>query len=229
MNKELWNNISEDYKKARYHLYGKGVPEGMDWKRDDVEGNYYLLKAYRAAKAEQEKNHLVYARILMTMEYQEHGYQDCFEKYKYISEAIREYALATEEDEKPSAEELEYANSELAYNEYMKKAYSNSEESYKRSLSILGMNEENAFNFPDSFVEHFEYSRKNALLVLNFYGERITFEFTGIYDIFIATAPETDYIMDFYCYKDYAIPERLHFDIGLLRIECENIRIVKRL
>ena len=229
MNKELWQTIAEDYKKARYYLYGKGVPKDQHWHRDEIEGQYYLLKAFRAAKAEEEKNHLLYARLLMSMQYQEYGYQSCYQKHKYISEAIKEYALAAGEGEKPSEKELSYANRELLYCEYMIDIYSSSDESYKKGLAILGMDEENAFNFADSYVDHFEYNAQNALLVLKNWEEKISFEFTGLCNIYLDTAPETDYMEELYCYKGYSgYSVLLHFDIGFLRIECEKIRVVKR-
>ena len=229
MNTEKWKEIAEDYKKARYYLYGKDVPKEQHWHRDEIEGQYYLLKAFRAAKAEEEKNHLLYARLLMSMQYQEYGYQSCYQKHKYISEALKEYALAAEEGKKPSEKELSYANRELLYCEYMIDIYSSSDESYKKGLAILGMDEENAFNFADSYVDKFEYNAKRALLVLKNREEKISLEFTGLRNIYLDTAPETDYMEELYCYKGYSeYSDMLHFDIGLIRIECKKIRVVKK-
>ena len=56
---------------------------------------------------------------------------------------------------------------------------------------------------------------------------KISLEFTGLRNIYLDTAPETDYMEEIYCYEEYpGSSDRLHFDIGLLRIECEKIRVI---
>ena len=231
MNTEKWKEIAEDYKKAMRFLEGWGVlPEEESHVRDSTEGNYYLYKAYRAAKKEKEKDHLLYARMLMYFEKNFCSYQDCFSKVKYAKEAVAEYQLAAEQPgEKPTRKEVSFAKHEYEFNKYLTECFSDDEEQYNKAIKLIdGYEEINDFWFHDSFVKHFEYDEKKALLTLDYCGTQITFEFTGIYDINVSTDPETDYVPDMYCYKDFFTPERKHFDIGLLRIYCEKIRVIKK-
>lgn len=232
MNTEKWKEIAEDYKKAMKFLEGWGVlpEEDESHVRDSTEGNYYLYKAYRAAKKEKEKDHLLYARMLMYFEKNFCSYQDCFSKADYAKEAVAEYQLAAEQPgEKPTRKEVSFAKREYEFNKYLTECFSGDEEQYHKAIRLIdGYEENNDFWFHDSFVKHFEYDEKKTLLTLDCCGTQITFEFTGIYDINVSTDPETDYVFDMYCYKDFFTPERKYFDIGLLRIYCEKIRVIKK-
>ena len=71
MNVELWSEISDEYNAAKKCLW---CPEhATEWLRDDDEGMYRLWRAYHLAANAEEKNDLLYARVLMMMSDEQHN------------------------------------------------------------------------------------------------------------------------------------------------------------
>jgi len=84
MASSAWNTIEENYNKALRYLVPpdeasakitsdsrvaewRDVNTGAYWQKDELHGLQYLLLAYNAAVKQEEKNHLLFARILMLM------------------------------------------------------------------------------------------------------------------------------------------------------------------
>ena len=106
MNKKVWAEIEKDYNTARDYLW---CPKGVNrWHREEDKGEYYLLKAYLAAKEQEEKDDLVYARILVMMESERKRNEYAYVKLKdFIQPALDHYNKAIEKGQHPTKEELE--------------------------------------------------------------------------------------------------------------------------
>lgn len=227
IDQKLWMQIAEDYKLARAGLCGS--KEAVNWHMDEDTGMYHLYCAYQAARTSAEKDHLLYARILSLMEWKK-GYSinEYTRLHKFIAPALAEYELAVHSGgQQPYEKELENINrrfSELTYICEHKVDYG---EALERSLSLIeGAELLSDFGFHDSKPILFQHTAQTAILKLDYCGVVATFEFSGLYDIEVNGDPVTNWIDEMYCYRSYWIKERLVFDIGYYKIECEHIKVI---
>ena len=92
MEKELWNRIAEDYEMAKKYLCVP--PNTLNWRRDDEQGYYYLWCAYHAAIMSEEKDSLLYARILVMMSRENHHITEYRRFHTLIAPAMVAYEEA---------------------------------------------------------------------------------------------------------------------------------------
>lgn len=224
MNNQKWFEIKEDYDIARISLWCP--KEAIEWKRDNDKGYYHLWKAYYAAIEQDEKEELLYARILIMMAREDRNsyFNHYYRFHKYIEPAKDAYDKAIANNELISDKEYEELVRTYNYLTYMLKLEDGSKESY--SL-IPGLNELEEFCFHDSKPIRFEHLGDKAELDLEYYEITIRIRFERIFDIRLECDPVCNWINEFYCYRDFYIPERIVFDIGFYKIVCEAITAEK--
>lgn len=224
MNNSKWNEIKVDYETARNCLWCPR--EAVEWRREEDKGFYHLWKAYYAAIQETEKQHLLYARILIMMEREDrNSYYNHYTRFhKYVEPAMEAYNKAISNNEQISEKEYQELTRTYNYLKYMLKMEDGSEESY---AMIPGLNEIEEFGFHDSKPTRFEHVGNKAELDIDYNGVKARIKFGCIFDIRVDCDPVTDWINEFYCYRDFYIPERIVFDIGFYKIVCEEISAEK--
>ena len=235
MDIKAWEEIESDYKKARGFLYDDNWKPGETWTRDEVNGLYYLLKAFRKAEEQKEKKHLLYARILSQMHHQD--FDDFIHrKDDFLRDAVKEYELA--EKENPSIGELDevkMAKEWLKHREYEIRMHENSEKNWNESLSRIEWPEdqEGSFNFHDGEILAFEYRSNRASIEISD-GDGVLgvykFDFYDVDSVENLNLSEHTYIFDFYCYKthhDIDDSDYLVFDIDYLVIHAKRIKATK--
>lgn len=219
-----WAEIFDDYKKARYALWGSRKAKA--WCRDEETGRYYMWKAYHRACEAEPKDYLVFARILAMMADESRSSTFDHERYhKFVKPSMEAYELAIEAGQQPAEKELEkirhWADS-LAYILSCEKAPYDEQIKY-----IKGYEQLEDFQFHDSKPVWFELTGETARLKLKFYDTFVTFLFEGILDIHVDADPVTDWIMEFYCYPCFHDEKKLQFDIGCYKIMCSAISVEK--
>ena len=226
MDTGIWKTISDEYKAAKKCLW---CPKHSgNWWRDDDGGMYHLWRAYHLATAAEEKDSLLYARILMMMNDEIHNVYSHTRFHKYVEPAMAFYNKAIEAGDKPCEKELEKARFYYNSLKYELEMTAETSEQYEKSYSMIpGLNEIEDFQFHDSKPLHFEHDSTSAKLVLKYDSVTVTFAFEGLVEIEVNGDPTVNWINDFYCYRAFHNDKLLKFDIGYYRILCENINIVK--
>jgi hypothetical protein len=225
MNFSKWLEIESDYDAAKACLWCPR--EAGEWHRVDAKGHFYLWKAYYSATQEEEKQDLLYARILIMMadEDRENRFNNYILFHRYIAPAKDAYERAIQNNEAVCDNEYEKLIRTYNYLKYMLDMEDGSDESYSM---ICGLNEiEELFCFHDAKTIRFEHVGDTAEIDIKYYDVTVRLIFKGIFDIQINTDPICDYINEFYCYKHFDIPERIVFDIGFYKIVCEQITAEK--
>ncbi|MDO4491815.1 MAG: hypothetical protein Q4B85_12180 [Lachnospiraceae bacterium] len=222
---DIWKTIAEDYEIAKQCLWCPKHPGG--WIRQEDKGRYYLWKAYYAATQTEPKDYLLYARVLMMMNDEQHHAWEYDRFHKYIAPAKEAYAVAIHEGGKqPTAKEIEKVNFLFDSLQYvLKKTENTSEQVIDAYKLIEGLNDIQDFQFHDSKPIWFEHTSDRATLKLDFDGVVVTFSFEGLIDIEVNGDPTTNWINDFYCYPAFHNKDVLQFDIGYYRILCEKINV----
>ncbi len=224
MNFEIWERIRQDYKTARDCLVCS-EKEGA-WHREDEKGMYFLHKAYYTAKEQEEKDDLLYARILMLMnrEYINGPVNSRF--HKLIAPAKEACERAINAGCSPYKKELEEVDYYYKSLEYEIAKTENNDENYAGSCShIDGFDKVKDFSFYDSKPLCFSHDKDTAELKIAFKKTEITLEFTGLSDVYVATTPEFDWIDEFSCYPLYEDRSLLCFDVAFYKIICKHIRV----
>lgn len=223
----LWAQIAEDYKQARANLCGS--KDAMNWHMDEDTGMYYLYCAYQAARTSTEKDHLLYARILSLMEWNQGNLNDYTRLHRFIAPALAEYELAIQSGgQQPYEKELENIRQRFNALTYICEQEVACGESLERALSLIeGSELLSDFGFHDSKPILFQHTEQTAILKLDCDGVVATIEFTGLYDVEVNGDPVTNWIDEMYCYRSYWIKDRLIFDIGYYKIECEHIKVIR--
>ena len=225
MNFSKWLEIESDYEVAKSCLWCP--KEAIEWKRESERGYYHLWKAYYFAQQEDEKQDLIYARILIMMadEDRENLFNNYIRFHRYIAPAKDAYERAIQNNEVVCDNEYEKLIRTYNYLKYMLNMEDGSDESYSM---ICGLNEiEELFGFHDAKPIRFEHIGDNAELDIKYHDTSVRLKFSGIFDIRVETDPICDYIGEFYCYRIFDIPERIVFDIGFYEIVCEKITAEK--
>jgi len=221
-----WNEIKQHYDNARECLWNS--PKKSVWHREEDKGMFHLWTAYYYAKTSEEKDSLLYTRILWMMScenYQLSEY-DKYHNYLVPAKEINNKLIADGKDSL-SEKELSMLENQLKWIGYRLKKMDNSQEEYEAAYNLIdGLRKD--FNFHDGKVVQFEHSENTALMkIQDGNGDEIlTFEFKGLYDINISVDPVADWIFDFYCYRLSEESNRIIFDIGLYKIMCEKIRVL---
>lgn len=221
-----WNEIKKHYDIARECLWNS--PKKSVWCREEDKGMYHLWTAYYEAKISEEKDGLLYARILWMMSCENHQLTD-YEKYhKYLLPAkeINDSLIAAGKVSL-SEKELSMLETNLKLIGNKLKRMDDSKEELEAAYNLIeGLRHD--FNFHDGKVVHFEHTEDTALMKIKDGDseEIVTFEFKGLFDITISVDPVVDWIFDFYCYKHPEGSNRILFDIGLYQIFCEKIRVL---
>ena len=220
MNVSKWLEIEADYGIAKICLWCPR--DAVNWHKDEERGYFHLWKAYYTATKEEKKQNLLYARILIMM-----GDEDCanrFDNYtrfhRYFAPAKEAYEKAIANNEVIPSEEYEELVEKYKYLKYMLDMEDGAKESYSM---IQGLDKAEAFCFHDAKPKRFEVVGDSAELDIEYYDVTVRLIFKGIFNIQIDTDPICDYINEFYCYKNFDIHERIVFDIGFYKIECEKI------
>ena len=224
MDLKVWEQISKDYEVAKICLW---CPDKIkNWHRDEDKGFYHMWKAYYSALTQEEKELLVYARILVMMAHERRfsiNNYDCF--HKYIEPAMQAYNDAINLGENIPEQELESIKRDFESLEYELKK----EEEYEEAYALIeGLNEIENFGFHDSKPVYFEHNEKDAYLDLDYDNNIVRFNFIGVYEIEINGDPTCNYINDFFCYRWWYNKEILYFDIGYYRIKCSKIVAIKK-
>ena len=223
MNK-AWEEINDHYCKAKEALFGHDRKDGTGWCRDEDAGYYHMWNAYYKALKAEDKDHLLYGKILMMLHHQTMWTSSEYEHFhKYVKPAYEQYQKAIEAGEKITDKELESIRKSHDYlNYYLEKHGDFDPEWFKLMDGYEKIPE--LFSFHDSKVMDFCFNLDTARMVLELDHEiQVTLEFEVIWDIKVQTDPAADWIQEFYCYRDYYIKDRVVFDIGFYRIVCDKI------
>ena len=225
MEKELWSKIAEDYEMAKKYLWCP--KDAVNWHRDEEQGYYYLWCAYHAATVSEEKDFLLYARILMMMSQESHNITDYRRFHALIAPAMAAYEAAISSGCSVSEKELSEVRRTYDRLLYVLKKTDETPEEIENAYSLIeGLPGVEDFCFHDSKPIYFELQKECALLKLDYNGLCVTFEFTGLMNVHVETDPVCDWIDEFYCYPLFDNPKHLYFDVGFYRITCEHIRVV---
>lgn len=225
---ELWDRIIENYKIARECLvYSK---KKDFWIRQEDKGMYHLWTAYYAAINAEEKNHLLYARVLSLMGWEMQAKSSNYELLnKYYKPAIEQYDLALKEN--PHCvylKEIENVRKSYEYYKYIvEKSKIRTDEDYSNAIKLLeGYECLDEFSFHDSKFISLKCNYQSAVLKLQ-YGDIYHFEFSDIYDVEMNCDPLTAYVSDFAIYQAAPDSETIVFDIEFLKINCKHIKVHK--
>lgn len=225
---ELWDRIIENYKIARECLvYSK---KKDFWIRQEDKGMYHLWTAYYAAINAEEKNHLLYARVLSLMGWEMQAKSSNYELLnKYYKPAIEQYDLALKEN--PHCvylKEIENVRKSYEYYKYIvEKSKIRTDEDYSNAIKLLeGYECLDEFSFHDSKFISLKCNDQLAVLKLQ-YGDIYHFEFSDIYDVEMNCDPLTAYVSDFAIYQTSPDLETIVFDIEFLKIICKHIKVHK--
>lgn len=225
---ELWDRIIENYKIARECLvYSK---KKDFWIRQEDKGMYHLWTAYYAAINAEEKNHLLYARVLSLMGWEMQAKSSNYELLnKYYKPAIEQYDLALKENlHCVYLKEIENVRKSYEYYKYIvEKSKIRTDEDYSNAIKLLeGYECLDEFSFHDSKFISLKCNDQSAVLKLQ-YGDIYHFEFSDIYDVEMNCDPLTAYVSDFAIYQTSPDLETIVFDIEFLKIICKHIKVHK--
>ena len=220
MNNLLWAQIAEDYEKAKNYLYcPKGVEE---WHLEEEKGRYHLLKAYLTAKNEEEKNCLLYARILMMMYWNSYDKREYYLLDNFIKPAFAYYNQAIEKNYKPDDNEIDLVTKKYNELNYNMKKYG--QDDHDLIALIDGLKEIPEFYFHDSEVLSFCIDKNNATMVLEFENVFVEFKFYNVIDFDCNIDINNQYVCDYYCFPTYFDRNTLVFTLNCgYTIHCEKI------
>lgn len=216
---DKWRDIKNEYDLAKIALWPrKGVG---NWGRDEDNGLYHLWNAYHMAQEADEKEDLIYARILAAMATEASHHMFKCEKYsKLVKPSLDAYRRAQKAGLNPSDKELDLIASMAKSLEYELNC---EEVPYEEMLKhIEGYEKLGYFQFHDSKPIHFEHDEHSAKLTLQF-GVIVEFKFDGVLSIETHGDPAYDYIYDFYCYPCLHDKKLLNFDVDFYKIICSAI------
>lgn len=218
MNK-TWSVILEDYEAAKQALW---CPKHCgNWSRDEDKGYYHMWKAYYSALAAEEKEPLIFARILMMMGNEQNCKQSDYTRlHRYYLPAKEQYQLAIETGLHPSEKELGHMR---LYVDSLNYQFECENKSYDEQISYIeGFEALSDFGFHDSKVIFFSHDENSATMK---FKDIKTLEllFEEVDDIQIRTDPVCDWINDFYCYPTFYNKKKYVFDIGFYKIICSRI------
>ena len=228
----VWKKIAEDY--AIYCECTRPLDmtkeEWPGWEANHLRmlnGTTHLWQAYIAAAQAEEKDHLLYARILFSI-YRECTAQcDSHEALRfYVAPGWEQVQLAIAEGQHPTERELDFYRSTFEELSYVVKCEDGSDEEIKKAYMLVeGLEQYPDFSFHDSKPVHFEHTEHSAELTLEYDDLRLCLEFTDIYEIHVEGDPSTNWIEEFYCYCAFRNQECVCFDVGYYRIWCKGIRV----
>ena len=246
MTSNAWDTIEDNYNKALRYLVqpdeapvkvasDSKMPEGQNsdsyWWRDELHGLQYLLLAYNEAVKQEEKNHLLFARILMLM-YRDYRGASEYEQLKlFLAPAIKEYELAVEENNKLHIEkEVEFAHGVYGYLKNIIDHRRGTQETYEKALKLIdGWNDSIAEKlwFHDAYIEDFHIVRNghdnaSADMVLRQLDNKFVLHFENVVELKSNVDMYQNYIFDMYCYHqgDY-----ICFDVELFTILCDKVSV----
>lgn len=248
MASDAWKVIKENYNKALQCLVppdeslardksGGKIAEWQDaksgsyWQRDEIHGLQYLLCAYNEAVVQEEKNHLVFARILMLMFRDYRGVSEYEQLKMFVAPAVEEYELAVKEDGGLHIKnELNFARDIYDYIKNGVDHRSGTQETYEKALKMIdGWNDSIAEKlwFHDAYIEDFHIVRKgynnaSADMILSQEGNKFVLHFENVVNLESDVDLGQNYIFDMYCFRqgDYVV-----FDIGLFTILCNKVSV----
>lgn len=216
---ETWSAILKDYETAKFALW---CPKHCGhWSRDDNKGYYHMWKAYYAALTAEDKEPLIFARILMMMGDEQHFKQSDYTRlHRYYLPAKEQYQIAIEAGLKPTEKELEYMKH---YTDSLIYQFESEDKPYDEQVSYIEGHEIlSDFGFHDSKVVFFSHDEKSATMKVK-YTKTLELRFEEVDDIEIRTDPVCDWINDFYCYPTFYNKKKYVFDIGFYKIICSRI------
>ena len=216
---ETWSSILEDYEAAKFALW---CPDHLgNWRQDDDKGYYHMWKAYYAAITAEEKEPLIFARILIMMgDEQNYKQPDYTRLHRYYLPAREQYQLAIKAGLKPTQKELEHMQ---FYTDSLIYKFECEEKPYDEQVSYIEGHEVlSDFGFHDSKVVSFSHDKNSACMKLK-YTRTLELFFEEVDDIEIKTDPVCDWINDFYCYPTFYNNKKYVFDIGFYKIICSRI------
>lgn len=220
---EKWIQIYDDYKKAKSALWEQ--KNCLKWQRDENTGCYYMWKAYYNALMAEEKEPLIFARILiMLAKEQNYKQSDYTRLHHYLLPAKEQYQFAFEAGLFPAKKELEQMNFEIDRLNYK---FSCEDAPYDKQVAFIeGYEKLSDFEFHDSKVIFFSHDKNSATMELDYCDLTLKLLFEKIDDIHIDTNPVCDWINDFYCYPCFYNKNKLFFDIGFYQIICSKITVI---
>ncbi len=222
---EKWQKIEKLYLSAKKCLY---CPNCGDWSMDEENGMYFLWSAYHEAKDSEEKDHLLYARILAMMDDKRQWYEfNLMPGKNYAKLALDEYLLAEKESPGTVPEkEMLRIKQRTDYLAYIDKHTKNNAECCENAYKLIeGIATVKGFCFHDSKPKSFEHGEKWAVLKLAYDEKLITLRFDDVFDIEVNIDPVCNWINDFYCYYEFCRNDVIVFDVGFYKITCRRISV----
>ena len=218
----IWAEIREDYKKAKYALWFQKRRDG--WHRDEATGYYHMCKAYHEAKNSVTKDHLLYGRILMMMSDERRYKITEYERFReYIRPAMDEYRLAVENGQHPTEKEMERIQWEYDFLSWQETC---TNAPYEEQVKLIqGYENLGEFSFFDSQVILFQHSEHQAKLKLRYDSLIAAFVFDDVCDIHIDADPAVTWITEFCCYPCFHDKTMITFDTESYCIKCRKISL----
>ena len=218
----IWKEIEQDFETAKKNLW---CPKGVEtWHREEEIGNYYLLKAYLNAKKEEVKDNLLFARILMSMYWENtHRQSEWYLLKTFIKPALDSYNKAIKLGEKPTEEELKRVKGIYDKLQYNMMKYR--QDDCDLIALIDGLSDIPEFYFHDSEVHSFCVNGDNATMLLEFEGVFVEFTFYGVLEFNTNIDINNQYVCDYYCFQTYYAKELLIFILNCgYTIYCKKIK-----
>ena len=226
MDNSTWDEIIENYKKACDCFWCSSKID--NWRRDELNGYYYLWTAYHMAKSCNEKNHLWYARILsMMIDELKNSFHEYDLLHKFAEPMLEHYNLALNCGQNPTDKEFVKARRTYRWLKYDVDMHTDNINTYEKSLELISNSEDvKDFEMHDSMPVHFSVADDTVVLKLQNNDLIVTFIFNNVYELKSNTDPKCDYVMDFYCYRrNNKENDLIVFDIGFYIITCESVLV----
>ena len=216
---DKWDEIRADYERAKKALH---VGESESQRVDDESHRYYLWKAYHnASSADNVDDHLLYARILLSIS-RMYDWDTHYDKSRhYIILARDEFKKAIEAGQKPDEWELPLVRlfAELAEEEMQKEA-----RPYEEHIKMInGYELLDGVDLADGYVVSLEYSKRTTRIKLDCNNAVVCFRFDGAFQIRLKD-PLLDTNNKLFCYKTEKT-KYLNFITNSFELQCDKVTV----
>lgn len=217
-----WDRIRSDYEKAEAALDAT-ASRGLRRPKEDI-GRYYLWKAYHSAStADEVKDHLLYARILTRMAYEnDHRVQgDMFTKY--LIPALKEYDKAVAAGQQPDGEEYERVQHSVDCFLHDQQSKAAPQEEHLRMID--GHEKLGDFNFFFSKTVSFEHKGTTIRMALRTEQTEVTLRFDDVVETHVLLFDFQNCCHKVLCYRPEYSPDRVIFEMNFYMIICGKVTV----